>query len=111
MLNVKDIHTCPKMKYKGEYFPSELLAERSERWVPLTECIPSLESNLKFIDIDPNGPDAQVPEENLSSVSQSLPMWYRGHPIPFAHLTNSAKRQLLPVFMSYVQVLLLRCSQ
>jgi len=33
------IQSCPKMKYKGEYEPSELLCPQSYRWVKLTDDI------------------------------------------------------------------------
>ncbi|PAV67522.1 hypothetical protein WR25_06682 [Diploscapter pachys] len=32
------IQTCPKMRYKGTYRPSELLCDRTWQWVPLSEC-------------------------------------------------------------------------
>ncbi|QRV87397.1 arginyl-tRNA-protein transferase [Ceratobasidium sp. AG-Ba] len=32
------IHSCPKMKYKGEYEPSYLLDPESYTWHPLKEC-------------------------------------------------------------------------
>ena len=32
------IHTCPKMRYKGAYEPSELLCPVTLRWTPLSDC-------------------------------------------------------------------------
>lgn len=32
------IHTCPKMRYKGAYEPSELLCPVTLRWTPLADC-------------------------------------------------------------------------
>lgn len=37
------IHTCPKMKYKGEYAPSELLCPTTREWHRLEECVPLLD--------------------------------------------------------------------
>lgn len=37
------IHSCVKMRYKGEYKPSELLCCKTYQWFPLSECIPLLE--------------------------------------------------------------------
>ena len=37
------IHTCPKMRYKGSYEPSELLCPVTMRWVPLSVCRPILD--------------------------------------------------------------------
>jgi arginine-tRNA-protein transferase len=37
------IHSCTKMRYKGEYKPSELLCPSTFDWYPLEDCIPLLE--------------------------------------------------------------------
>ncbi len=34
------IHSCQKMKYKGEYYPSELMCPSTFNWYPILECIP-----------------------------------------------------------------------
>ncbi|XP_036801777.1 arginyl-tRNA--protein transferase 1 [Oncorhynchus mykiss] len=37
------IHSCPKMRYKGQYQPSDLLCPETYVFVPIESCIPSLE--------------------------------------------------------------------
>ncbi|XP_048361279.1 arginyl-tRNA--protein transferase 1 isoform X6 [Sphaerodactylus townsendi] len=37
------IHSCPKMRYKGQYRPSDLLCPETYVWVPIEQCLPSLE--------------------------------------------------------------------
>nr|XP_056705405.1 arginyl-tRNA--protein transferase 1 isoform X3 [Euleptes europaea] len=37
------IHSCPKMRYKGQYRPSYLLCPETYVWVPTEQCLPSLE--------------------------------------------------------------------
>jgi arginine-tRNA-protein transferase len=37
------IHSCTKMRYKGQYKPSDLLCPETYRWVPLEMCTPLLE--------------------------------------------------------------------
>ncbi|EPQ59316.1 hypothetical protein GLOTRDRAFT_125622 [Gloeophyllum trabeum ATCC 11539] len=37
------IHSCQKMRYKGEYSPSYLLDPEDYTWYPLSNCIPLLE--------------------------------------------------------------------
>lgn len=32
------IHSCPKMRYKGQYHPSFLLCPESYTWHPIEEC-------------------------------------------------------------------------
>ena len=45
------IHTCTKMKYKGEYSPSELLCPTTLTWHPLRACVPKLDT-FKFCPLD-----------------------------------------------------------
>jgi arginine-tRNA-protein transferase len=42
------IHSCKKMKYKGQYQPSELLCPITKTWVPLEIC-------LQVLDVKPYG--------------------------------------------------------
>ncbi|KAG8435623.1 hypothetical protein GDO86_013534 [Hymenochirus boettgeri] len=37
------IHSCPKMRYKGQYKPSELLCPESYSWVSIEKCFSLLE--------------------------------------------------------------------
>ena len=39
------IHSCPKMRYKGEYSPSYLADPEDYSWHHIEECIPLLEKN------------------------------------------------------------------
>ncbi|XP_049620429.1 arginyl-tRNA--protein transferase 1 isoform X2 [Suncus etruscus] len=39
------IHSCPKMKYKSQYRPSDLLCPETYVWVPFEQCLPSLEKS------------------------------------------------------------------
>ncbi len=36
------LETCPKMRYKAEFHPSELLCMRSYAWVPLRVAVPAI---------------------------------------------------------------------
>ncbi|XP_074855857.1 arginyl-tRNA--protein transferase 1 isoform X8 [Carettochelys insculpta] len=54
------IHSCPKMRYKGQYRPSDLLCPETYVWVPIEQCLPMLEhskysrfnQDLKAVDKD-----------------------------------------------------------
>ena len=46
------IHNCPKMSYKAEYRPAELLCPTSLSWYPLEYCT-SLLDEFKFTPFDP----------------------------------------------------------
>ncbi|XP_018079705.1 arginyltransferase 1 L homeolog isoform X2 [Xenopus laevis] len=37
------IHSCPKMRYKGQYKPSDLLCPETYLWTPIEKCLPLLE--------------------------------------------------------------------
>uniref|UniRef100_A0AAR2ILL7 Arginyl-tRNA--protein transferase 1 n=1 Tax=Pygocentrus nattereri TaxID=42514 RepID=A0AAR2ILL7_PYGNA len=39
------IHSCPKMRYKGQYTPSDLLCPETYVWMPIERCIPRLETS------------------------------------------------------------------
>ncbi|XP_072533593.1 arginyl-tRNA--protein transferase 1 isoform X3 [Salminus brasiliensis] len=39
------IHSCPKMRYKGQYKPSDLLCPETYMWMPIERCIPRLETS------------------------------------------------------------------
>lgn len=47
------IHSCPKMNYKGDYSPSELLCPTSVNWFPLLNCKALLDAH-KFTPFDPD---------------------------------------------------------
>ncbi|KAG8722494.1 Arginyl-tRNA--protein transferase 1 [Ceratobasidium sp. 394] len=55
------IHSCPKMKYKGEYDPSYLLDPESYTWHPLKNWIPLLNEH-KYATLN----EAKVDQDKLS---------------------------------------------
>lgn len=38
------IHSCPKMRYKGQYYPSYLACPEVYSWVPIERCTPKLDA-------------------------------------------------------------------
>jgi len=48
------IHTCPKMKYKGDYQPSYLLDPETYTWHPILECVPELDKHAYVSFSDPS---------------------------------------------------------
>jgi len=74
------IHSCPKMRYKGDYSPSYLLDPEDYTWHPLKNCVPLLDSYRYacFTHVDHSlegsqdpGPDAlpEVPDNTLLDIS------------------------------------------
>ncbi|GFR87448.1 arginyl-tRNA--protein transferase 1 [Elysia marginata] len=39
------IHSCPKMKYKAQFHPSDLVCPESYQWVPMPQCLPKLDAS------------------------------------------------------------------
>ncbi|KAM6997504.1 arginyl-tRNA--protein transferase 1 isoform 2-T2 [Tautogolabrus adspersus] len=55
------IHSCPKMRYKGQYRPSDLLCPETYAWVPIERCLPQLEnSRYARFNQDPDAGDSRL---------------------------------------------------
>ena len=37
------IHSCPKMRYKAQYLPSEIVCPETLVWIPVEKCLPILD--------------------------------------------------------------------
>ena len=44
------IHTCPKMRYKADYSPSDLLCPVRHSWVPASVAVPLIDAS-KYVAI------------------------------------------------------------
>ncbi|EGO01819.1 hypothetical protein SERLA73DRAFT_48986 [Serpula lacrymans var. lacrymans S7.3] len=73
------IHSCPKMRYKGEYSPSYLADPEEFTWYPLNSCISKLEQyryatfrypehSLEGSGDPGEGPATAIPNQSLSDV-------------------------------------------
>ncbi|XP_067382074.1 arginyl-tRNA--protein transferase 1 isoform X1 [Channa argus] len=81
------IHSCPKMRYKGQYQPSDLLCPETYVWVPIERCIPQLEnSRYARLNQDLDAGDAQL----LKDVGRALVL-YRRAVMPFAVYSRKRK--------------------
>ncbi|KAF8341479.1 arginine-tRNA-protein transferase [Cantharellus anzutake] len=71
------IHTCPKMRYKGEYQSSYLLDPETYVWHPITNCVPELEKHpyvsfsdpSRFRDAPPSFPSPVGSEDSDDEVA------------------------------------------
>lgn len=74
------IHSCPKMRYKGQYRPSDLLCPETYTWVPIERCIAKLE-NTRYsrFNQDADAGDARV----LKDVGRTLVL-HRRTIMPYA---------------------------
>ncbi|KAM9804240.1 arginyl-tRNA--protein transferase 1 [Neosynchiropus ocellatus] len=81
------IHSCPKMRYKGQYRPSDLLCPETFIWVPIERCIPQLEnSHYARFNQDPDAGDARA----VKDVGRAMVL-YRRTAMPYAAYSRKRK--------------------
>ncbi|XP_042192675.1 arginyl-tRNA--protein transferase 1 isoform X1 [Callorhinchus milii] len=82
------IHSCPKMKYKGQYHPSDLLCPETYVWVPIVKCVAKLDqSKYSRLNEDPNADD----EKRLDDLSSVLVL-YKGTVMPYTIYRRKQKK-------------------
>ncbi|XP_024153500.1 arginyl-tRNA--protein transferase 1 isoform X2 [Oryzias melastigma] len=81
------IHSCPKMRYKGQYRPSDLLCPETYTWVPIERCTGLLDnSRYARFNQDPDAGDNRA----LKDVGRALVL-HRRTVMPY--VTYSGKRK------------------
>jgi hypothetical protein len=56
------LQDCPKMRYKGKFKPSDLLCDKTFKWMPLEEAVEKIiENNSKFTVFYPDEPRPEAP--------------------------------------------------
>nr|XP_046258435.1 arginyl-tRNA--protein transferase 1 isoform X1 [Scatophagus argus]XP_046258439.1 arginyl-tRNA--protein transferase 1 isoform X1 [Scatophagus argus] len=81
------IHSCPKMRYKGQYRPSDLLCPETFVWVPIERCVPHLEnSRYARFNQEPGAGDVRM----LKDVGRALVL-YRRTVMPYAAYSRKRK--------------------
>ncbi|KAK7108346.1 arginyl-tRNA--protein transferase 1-like [Littorina saxatilis] len=55
------IHSCPKMRYKGQYYPSFLVCPEAYTWVPIERCAPKLDASHYARLEEPGKEDPETP--------------------------------------------------
>ncbi|XP_051049106.1 arginyl-tRNA--protein transferase 1 isoform X2 [Phodopus roborovskii] len=73
------IHSCPKMRYKGQYRPSDLLCPETYVWVPIEQCLPSLDVS-KYCRFNQ---DPQAVDEGRSKDPDRVRILYRRSALPY----------------------------
>ncbi|XP_055280480.1 arginyl-tRNA--protein transferase 1 isoform X5 [Moschus berezovskii] len=73
------IHSCPKMKYKGQYRPSDLLCPETYVWAPIEQCLPSLEKS-KYCRFNQ---DPEAVDEGRSKEPDRLQVFYKKAIMPY----------------------------
>ncbi|XP_023937280.1 arginyl-tRNA--protein transferase 1 [Bicyclus anynana] len=96
------IHSCPKMRYKGNFHPSDLLCPETYKWFPLKDC-------TQRLDITPYSrfdPDIDSIDENCASDSDinHVPVLYRGEVMPFSVYRKNKKNTSVDEVVEYAQL-------
>ncbi|XP_076820880.1 arginyl-tRNA--protein transferase 1-like isoform X2 [Clavelina lepadiformis] len=74
------VHSCPKMRYKGAYDPSDLLCPETYTWVPLPVCASTLSqtSYARLNVLNGGSPDAVDKEGQISNLNAVRCLYRRG---------------------------------
>ncbi|KAL1787533.1 arginyl-tRNA-protein transferase 1 isoform X2 [Sigmodon hispidus] len=78
------IHSCPKMRYKGQYRPSDLLCPETYIWVPIEQCLPLLD-NSKYCRFNQ---DPQAVDEGRCKDLDRLRVLHRRSAMPYGVYKN-----------------------
>ncbi|XP_062927985.1 arginyl-tRNA--protein transferase 1 isoform X2 [Mobula hypostoma] len=82
------IHSCPKMKYKGQYHPSDLLCPETYSWVPIEMCRAKLDqSKYSRLNEDSNAED----ENSLQNLNK-VRILYKNTVMPYNIYRKRQKR-------------------
>ncbi|PRP81008.1 hypothetical protein PROFUN_11160 [Planoprotostelium fungivorum] len=86
------IQTCPKMKYKGQYKPSELLCPYSLTWQPLSQVVQLIERepHAKLSDV----PDFVMDESEIEETKKNVTLLLSGRPVRYKDITKAGKQVL-----------------
>jgi len=90
------IHTCPKMKYKGDYHPSDLLCLSSFQWVPLEQCLPLLNKTKAYVPfVADSSKHLNLSKEDRAGIIASISIWVNNNQIVhLEHFKNRNKKQV-----------------
>ncbi|KAL9654592.1 hypothetical protein ABK040_006655 [Willaertia magna] len=79
------IHSCKKMRYKGEYSPSEILCQETYTWVPLDEKLTSRLEKEKYFQFNESLPSIRndpIPEND------GLLFFFNRQAIPYSIISS-----------------------
>ncbi|XP_052053182.1 arginyl-tRNA--protein transferase 1 isoform X5 [Apodemus sylvaticus] len=102
------IHSCPKMRYKGQYRPSDLLCPETYVWVPIEQCLPSLD-NSKYCRFNQ---DPQAEDEGRSKDLDRLRVFHRRSAMPYGVYKNHQEDPSEEaVVLEYANLVGQKCSE
>ncbi|XP_041462974.1 arginyl-tRNA--protein transferase 1-like isoform X2 [Lytechinus variegatus] len=70
------VHSCRKMRYKGQFYPSYLLCPEAYTFLPIEDCLPKLDVNKYSRFASENESDAAVSLEEVLVLHKHIAMPY-----------------------------------
>ncbi|KAM8784054.1 arginyl-tRNA--protein transferase 1 isoform 4-T4 [Rhynchonycteris naso] len=102
------IHSCPKMKYKGHYRPSDLLCPETYVWVPIEQCLPLLETS-KYCRFNQ---DPEAEDEGRSRDPDRLQVFYKKAVMPYGvYKKQQRERGAEAAVLQYARLVGQACSE
>ncbi|CAK1586917.1 unnamed protein product [Parnassius mnemosyne] len=75
------IHSCQKMRYKGNFHPSDLLCPETYKWFPIKDCLPKLNvTPYSRLDPDIDSVDENYPKPGDINY---IPILFKGSVVPY----------------------------
>jgi len=94
------VHSCQKMKYKGQYKPSDLLCPENFEWVPLSEVKSKLDQ-MKYIRLIEKVPNKLTNEEQETTIKK-MPIYYKGNVTYLGNFHRNVHKVLRPLLIEYL---------
>lgn len=92
------------MRYKGNYYPSDLLCPETYKWIPIQQCTPKLDvTPYSRLDPDVDSIDENYPKENDINY---IPVLLRGEVTIFKHYKRKVgkKAESTEYMMGYARL-------
>ncbi|SPQ95070.1 unnamed protein product (mitochondrion) [Plasmodiophora brassicae] len=103
------IHTCPKMRYKAQFPPTQVLCPERYTWHSLEQCLPALDTSayVVFSDVSTQACDddwsasAAIRAAATTTTVDGIEFDIRGHRLRFGDLKPVSRGKLLDILQSY----------
>jgi len=97
------IHTCPKMKYKGDYHPSDLLCLSSFQWVPLEELAPKLDQTSSYFPfVSDKSKHENMTRSEALQLCKEITIWVNKQFVHYSQLTSQGRKIMEPKLLQYL---------
>ncbi|XP_068617683.1 arginyl-tRNA--protein transferase 1 [Battus philenor] len=98
------IHSCRKMRYKGNFHPSDLLCPETYKWFPIQDCLIKLDqSPYSRLDPDIDSVDENYPKHGDVN---HVPILFKGSVLPYKLYKKKESKSRLNTeeLMDYLQL-------